>query len=50
MQIIEVQFIFHLNYFPVVSLIDNKPGFVQVMAWHLAGHKPLPEPMGGGMS
>ena len=25
--------------------IDNKSAFVQVMAWHRAGDKPLPEPM-----
>ena len=27
------------------SPIDNKPALVQVMAWHLTGDKPLPEPM-----
>ena len=27
------------------SLIHNKPALVQVMAWHLTGDKPLPEPM-----
>ena len=27
------------------SPIDNKPALVQVMAWHLWGDKPLPEPM-----
>ena len=27
------------------SPIDNKPALVQVMAWHLIGDKPLPEPM-----
>ena len=27
------------------SPIDNKPALVQVMAWHLIGNKPLPEPM-----
>ena len=27
------------------STISNKPAFVQVMAWHLTGDKPLPEPM-----
>ena len=25
--------------------IDNKPALVQVMAWHIIGDKPLPEPM-----
>ena len=25
--------------------IDNKAVLVQVMAWHQAGNKPLPEPM-----
>ena len=25
--------------------IDNKPAFVQVMAWRRTGDKPLPEPM-----
>ena len=25
--------------------IDNKWALVQVMAWHLTGDKPLPEPM-----
>ena len=27
------------------SPIDNKPAFVQVMAWRRKGEKPLPEPM-----
>ena len=27
------------------ALIDNVPALAQVMAWHLTGHKPLPEPM-----
>ena len=27
------------------GLIDNKPGLVQVMAWHQTGEKPLYEPM-----
>ena len=27
------------------GLIDNKPAFVQVMAWHRTGDKPLPGPM-----
>ena len=27
------------------SPIDNKPAFVQVMAWCRIGGKPLPEPM-----
>ena len=27
------------------SPIDNKSTFVQVMAWHRTGNKPLPEPM-----
>ena len=27
------------------SPIDNKPALVQVMARHLTGNKPLPEPM-----
>ena len=26
------------------SPIDNKPALIQVMAWHQAGNKPLPEP------
>ena len=26
------------------SPIDNKPGFVHVMAWHRTGDKPFPEP------
>ena len=25
--------------------IDNKSALVQVLAWHLTGDKPLPEPM-----
>ena len=32
---------FHWNLFP----IDIKSALVRVMAWHLPGHKPLPEPM-----
>ena len=27
------------------SPIDNKPAWVQVMAWRRIGNKPLPEPM-----
>ena len=35
---------FHRCLFPKFS-IDNKSALVQVMAWHHAGDKPLPEPM-----
>ena len=31
--------------FVAKGLIDNMPALVQVMAWHLTGDKPLPEPM-----
>ena len=31
--------------FVPMSPIDNKPAFVQVMAWRRRGDKPLPEPM-----
>ena len=27
------------------GVIDNKSALLQVMAWHLTGAKPLPEPM-----
>ena len=27
------------------GVIDNKSALIQVMAWHLPGDKPLPEPM-----
>ena len=27
------------------SPIDNKPAFVQLVAWHRTGAKPLPEPV-----
>ena len=33
-----------LKYVPR-SPIDHNPALVQVMAWHLTGDKPLPEPM-----
>ena len=38
-----------LRYVPL-GLIDKKSTLVQVMAWHLLGTKPLPEPMLGKMS
>ena len=33
-----------LKFAPLVPT-DNKPALVQMMAWHLAGAKPLSEPM-----
>ena len=37
-------FQFKLKFVPRGS-IDSRPALVQVMAWHLTGNKPLPEPM-----
>ena len=31
--------------FVLNDTIDNNSGLIQVMAWHQAGNKPLPEPM-----
>ena len=33
-----------LKYAPM-SPIDNKPAFIQVMAWRRSGNEPLPGPM-----
>ena len=35
----------HRNKLNITYLLGNKSSFVQVMAWHRTGAKPLPEPM-----